>query len=89
MIRSFTCVNFCRGWSYQIIQEFVKCHEDHPIAKFFGKCTNLKIKLDKCFRLEKEMKRKANFEQSKKMQERLKAQRAARKAQASENPIPE
>jgi hypothetical protein len=36
----------------QIIEEFQKCHVDHPIGKFFGECTNLKIKLDRCFREE-------------------------------------
>ncbi|XP_048430316.1 COX assembly mitochondrial protein 2 homolog isoform X2 [Pyrus x bretschneideri] len=55
----------------QIIEEFQKCHVDHPIAKFFGECTDLKIQLDRCFRQEKAVKRKANFEQSKKLQERL------------------
>ncbi|KAF3962444.1 hypothetical protein CMV_013044 [Castanea mollissima] len=57
----------------EIIEEFQKCHIDHPIGKFFGDCTNLKIKLDRCFREEKAIKRKANFEQSKNLKERLKA----------------
>ena len=39
-------------WFVQIIEEFQKCHIDHPIGKFFGECTNLKIKLDRCFREE-------------------------------------
>ncbi|KAM1166428.1 hypothetical protein ACFX13_026282 [Malus domestica] len=55
----------------QIIEEFQKCHVDHPIAKFFGECTDLKIQLDRCFQQEKAVKRKANFEQSKKLRERL------------------
>ncbi|KDP42484.1 hypothetical protein JCGZ_00281 [Jatropha curcas] len=55
--------------------EFQKCHLDHPIGKFFGECTDLKIKLDRCFREEKAVKRKANFEQSKKLRERLQALR--------------
>ncbi|XVE59486.1 hypothetical protein DITRI_Ditri05aG0049700 [Diplodiscus trichospermus] len=58
-----------------IIEEFQKCHLDHPIAKFLGECTELKIKLDRCFRQEKALKRKANFEQSKKLKERLQALR--------------
>jgi COX assembly protein 2 len=57
----------------EIIEEFQKCHIDHPIGKFFGECTELKVKLDRCFRQEKAVKRKVNFEQSKKLQERLKA----------------
>lgn len=36
----------------QIIEEFQKCHLDHPFAKFIGECTDLKIKLDRCFREE-------------------------------------
>jgi hypothetical protein len=36
----------------QIIEEFQKCHIDHPIGKFFGECTVLKTKLDRCFREE-------------------------------------
>jgi COX assembly protein 2 len=36
----------------QIIEEFQKCHLDHPVKKFFGECTDLKIKLDRCFRQE-------------------------------------
>ncbi|KAK8626622.1 hypothetical protein V6N13_134258 [Hibiscus sabdariffa] len=55
----------------EIIEEFQKCHLEHPVAKFFGECTELKIKLDRCFRQEKALKRKANFEQSKKLKERL------------------
>ncbi|XP_048618946.1 COX assembly mitochondrial protein 2 homolog isoform X2 [Brassica napus] len=63
------------GHRYQIkiIEEFQKCHLDHPIGKFFGDCTELKVKLLHCFRQEKAVKRKVNFEQSKKLQERLKA----------------
>ncbi|XP_078434854.1 cytochrome c oxidase biogenesis protein Cmc1-like protein isoform X2 [Wolffia australiana] len=59
----------------KIIEEFQKCHADHPIRKFFGECTELKIKLDRCFRQEKAVKRKANFEESKKLKERLQAYR--------------
>ncbi|KAJ6715553.1 COX ASSEMBLY MITOCHONDRIAL PROTEIN [Salix viminalis] len=59
----------------EIIEQFQKCHLDHPIAKFFGECTELKIKLDRCFREEKAVKRKVNFEQSKKHKERLQALR--------------
>ncbi|CAL5329857.1 unnamed protein product [Camellia sinensis] len=58
-----------------IIEQFQKCHLDHPIGKFFGECTDLKIKLDLCFRQEKALKRKANFEESKKLKERLQAHR--------------
>ncbi|KAH1226397.1 hypothetical protein GmHk_11G033062 [Glycine max] len=59
----------------KIIEQFQKCHIEHPIAKFFGECTDLKIKLDRCFREEKALKRKANFEESKKLKEQLRALR--------------
>ncbi|EPS68628.1 hypothetical protein M569_06140, partial [Genlisea aurea] len=59
----------------EIIEMFQKCHIDHPVGKFFNQCTDLKIKLDKCFREEKARKRKANFEESKKLRERLREQR--------------
>ncbi|CAF2237064.1 unnamed protein product [Brassica rapa subsp. narinosa] len=61
---------FCQ--CFLIIEEFQKCHLEHPIGKFFGECTELKVKLDRCFRQEKAVKRKVNFERSKKLQERLK-----------------
>ncbi|KAL1549665.1 COX assembly mitochondrial protein 2 [Salvia divinorum] len=59
----------------EIIELFQKCHTDHPLGKFFGECTDLKIKLDKCFRQEKSLKRKANFEESKKLKDRLREHR--------------
>ncbi|KAJ4846929.1 hypothetical protein Tsubulata_010330 [Turnera subulata] len=55
----------------QIIEEFQRCHLDHPLGKFFGNCTDLKIKLDRCFREEKAVKRKANFEASKRLKASL------------------
>eukprot|EP01018_Ginkgo_biloba_P023473 Gb_13317 [translate_table: standard] len=74
--------------SMVIIEEFQKCHLDHPIAKFWGECTELKIKLDRCFRQEKAINRKANFEASKRSQERLRATRAAMKSANLESPSP-
>ncbi|EYU33289.1 hypothetical protein MIMGU_mgv1a021274mg, partial [Erythranthe guttata] len=93
-----------RSIKKEIIEQFQKCHTDHPFGKFFGECTDLKLKLDKCFRQEvkfniwlhsssncrtnimmnstrtfflvqKAVKRKANFEESKKLKERLRAYR--------------
>lgn len=37
---------------WKIIEEFEKCHAENPIRKFFGECTELKVKLDHCFRQE-------------------------------------
>lgn len=45
-------LEFYSFYYFQIIEDFQKCHVDHPIGKFFGKCTELKIKLDRCFRQE-------------------------------------
>ncbi|XP_042480412.1 COX assembly mitochondrial protein 2 homolog [Macadamia integrifolia] len=59
----------------EIIEQFQRCHVDHPVLKFFGECTELKVKLDRCFREEKALKRKENFEQSQKLKERLQAHR--------------
>ncbi|RDX70410.1 COX assembly mitochondrial protein 2-like protein, partial [Mucuna pruriens] len=67
----------------EIIEEFQKCHIEHPIAKFFGECTDLKIKLDRCFREEKALKRKANFEESKKLKEQLRVLRKENAASSS------
>ncbi|XP_022854256.1 COX assembly mitochondrial protein 2 homolog isoform X1 [Olea europaea var. sylvestris] len=69
----------------EIIELFQKCHTEHPIGKFFGDCTDLKIKLDKCFRQEKAVKRKANFEESKKLKERLQAYRKENAENRTEN----
>ncbi|XP_057972577.1 uncharacterized protein LOC131160724 isoform X2 [Malania oleifera] len=71
-----------------VIEQFQKCHLDHPIAKFFGECTDLKIKLDRCFRQEKALKRRANFEESKKLKERLRAQRKEDAESTGENFLP-
>ncbi|KAL3691324.1 hypothetical protein R1sor_004975 [Riccia sorocarpa] len=68
------------GWYGIIIIAFKQCHEDHPYAKFLGVCTGLKVQLDKCFRAEKEVKRRANFEASKEFKEKLRASKAAKAA---------
>ncbi|CAI0430702.1 unnamed protein product [Linum tenue] len=84
MIRAILFTNYDVKNTLQIIEEFQKCHLDHPIGKFFGECTELKIKLDRCFRQEKSIKRKANFEQSKKLKERLQAMRKEAAEKSSE-----
>ncbi|CAK9206867.1 unnamed protein product [Sphagnum troendelagicum] len=69
-----------------IIENFKKCHEDHPVQKFFGVCNDLKIELDRCFREEKAEKRKANFEASKQFKEKLRASKAAKAAAETASP---
>jgi COX assembly mitochondrial protein 2 len=39
----------------------------------FRECTDLEIKLDNCFRQEKALKRKTNYEESKKFKDQLQA----------------
>ena len=47
------------------VQELVKCHENHPMTKFFGACNDAKTNLDNCFRAEKILKRDANLAKAK------------------------
>lgn len=39
----------------------LKCHEENKFAKFFGACNDVKAEMDRCFRAEKEVKRKENL----------------------------
>ncbi len=41
----------------QEIEALIKCHKEHPYAKFWGKCNQVKWELDACFREEKTLKR--------------------------------
>lgn len=70
----------------QRFENFKKCHEDHPMQIFFGACNDLKSQLDKYFRKEKQVKRKANFEASKLFKEKPRASRAAKAASESMMP---
>mmetsp|Transcript_32963 Transcript_32963/g.55546 ORF Transcript_32963/g.55546 Transcript_32963/m.55546 type:complete len:82 (+) Transcript_32963:100-345(+) len=49
----------------QIVQDLIKCHEDHSIGKFFGACNDVKAALDACFKEEKEERRIQNFNKAK------------------------
>lgn len=42
------------------IESLIKCHEDNPIAKFWGVCNKQKWALDLCLREQKNIKRLAN-----------------------------
>ncbi|KAL4389962.1 hypothetical protein AHAS_Ahas03G0097500 [Arachis hypogaea] len=83
-LRRSDSVVTCEPVFVQIIEQFQKCHVEHPVGKFFGECTDLKIKLDRCFRQEKALKRKANFEESKKFKEQLRAFRKENAASGSQ-----
>ncbi len=41
----------------QEIEALIKCHQEHPYAKFWGKCNQVKWELDACFRQEKALNR--------------------------------
>lgn len=68
----------------EIIEKFKKCHEDHPIAKYWGVCNDLKFELDRCFRQEKVHRRKRNLEASKEFKEKLQNSKSA--AEAAHSP---
>ncbi len=41
----------------QEIEALIKCHQEHPYAKFWGQCNQVKWELDACFRQEKALNR--------------------------------
>ncbi|KAJ0402733.1 hypothetical protein P43SY_007875 [Pythium insidiosum] len=47
-----------------VIEALVTCHEQNPMAKFFGACSEAKVALDKCFRTEKIKRRTENLERA-------------------------
>ncbi|KAK9805539.1 hypothetical protein WJX72_003945 [[Myrmecia] bisecta] len=48
----------------ELILALQKCHEDHPYAKFWGKCNQQKWDLDRCFREEKKINAALNRRQT-------------------------
>lgn len=64
----------------QVIEALVNCHNDHPIAKFWGVCNDQKWALDRCFREEKKINRKKNQEKAKEERQRFLARVAAKEA---------
>ena len=69
--------------SVQQIEALIKCHNDHPVAKFWGVCNDQKWALDFCFREEKKINRKKNQIKAKEERERFLARVAAREAAAA------
>ncbi|KAH9258084.1 hypothetical protein BASA81_003647 [Batrachochytrium salamandrivorans] len=47
------------------IGDLLECHKEHSVAKFWGKCNDVKTALDKCLKVEKEERRKANADGAK------------------------
>lgn len=35
----------------QIVKELVACHNNNPMMKFLGQCSDVKAELDACFRV--------------------------------------
>ena len=66
------------GLYFQVIEALITCHEDHPVAKFFGVCNDQKWALDRCFREEKKTNRKKNQEKAKEERKRFLARIAAK-----------
>mmetsp|Transcript_14294 Transcript_14294/g.23331 ORF Transcript_14294/g.23331 Transcript_14294/m.23331 type:complete len:91 (-) Transcript_14294:84-356(-) len=67
-----------------VIEALTKCHEDHPYMKYLGKCNMCKVELDQCFRIEKEVTRKANMKKGKDIQDRWNAKREERRKEMEE-----
>lgn len=44
----------------EAILRLVRCHKQHPVAKFWGVCNEAKRALDACFREEKVLNRQLN-----------------------------
>lgn len=49
----------------QLVQALIACHDEHPYAKFWGRCNEAKAAMDWCFKEEKEERRRANFVKAK------------------------
>eukprot|EP00941_MAST-03F_sp_MAST-3F-sp1_P002516 g2516.t1 len=63
------------------------CHKENPRMKFFGVCNDAKIGLDRCFKFEKQRKRKMNFLKSRRDFEgieKMKAENSELRKKASE-----
>ncbi|XP_062502082.1 COX assembly mitochondrial protein 2 homolog [Corticium candelabrum] len=56
----------------EIIILLHQCHNQHPLAKFIGKCNYLTRALDRCLQEEYQERRKKNFEEAKLRRERWK-----------------
>ena len=52
-----------------------RCHKEHSLSKFWGACNDVKIKLDACFRKQKEYKSKVNLTKARAERERLEERR--------------
>ena len=53
------------------VDMLVKCHQENSFGKFFGACNEVKAEMDRCFKAEKEEKRRANMQRSREVEERF------------------
>ena len=60
----------------EIVALLVKCHDDHKMGKFFGKCNDIKAELDICFMKEKIVKRDANLKKAREFDAKFAAYQA-------------
>mmetsp|Transcript_16486 Transcript_16486/g.49366 ORF Transcript_16486/g.49366 Transcript_16486/m.49366 type:complete len:86 (+) Transcript_16486:112-369(+) len=58
------------------IVDLKRCHEEHPVAKFWGVCNDAKLALDECFRQEKVLKRDINRAKARAERERFRQKMA-------------
>lgn len=58
----------------------VRCHDENPFGKYFGACNEAKSAMDKCFRAEKEEKRKENMRRGQLIEERFQRMMAEKEA---------
>lgn len=56
----------------EIIEMFLKCHEDNPLKKFLGYCDVEERQMRRCLKEERLEKRRINFEKSKERKKRQK-----------------
>ena len=55
-----------------MIKRLLACHKEQPTGKFFGKCNEFKLALNRCLQEEYVRRREANYEQARKRKERVK-----------------
>ena len=48
----------------RVIKQLLACHKEHPTRKYFGKCNEFKLSLNRCLQEEYVRRRQANYEQS-------------------------
>ncbi|KAK2556685.1 COX assembly mitochondrial protein 2-like protein [Acropora cervicornis] len=55
----------------KIIEQLHRCHEEHPVSKFLGKCNDIKRALNVCLKEEDLRKRRKNLEEARRKRKKL------------------